>query len=234
MRFSHPPAQSRMINAEALGNGIERNLGITVKNFLYCLCLEFVTVLHRSCPPFFKFQKINFFKLENSKIATTPLTYRDNQQLEEDCDLDEVQSDVENYVLETYNGDAHVARWQRVLNAFAGNDGGMSGVEARFMATLFSANRWEPVAEGIECLEAARGKDNTYAELIAKMYEWRYDTRWVSYKSHTNRWDRALLAFGESVSDSSLEPMSAADAQVFADRGWSRWVEVAKALGEIE
>ncbi len=157
-----------------------------------------------------------------------------NQQLEENCDLDEVQSDVENYVLETYNGDAHVARWQRVLNAFAGNDGGMSGVEARFMATLFSANRWEPVAEGIECLEAARGKDNTYAELIAKMYEWRYDTRWVSYKSHTNRWDRALLAFGESVSDSSLEPMTAADAQVFADRGWSRWVEVAEALWEIE
>ena len=157
-----------------------------------------------------------------------------NQQQEEDCDLDEVQSDVENYVLETYNGDAHVARWQRVLNAFAGNDGGMSGVEARFMATLFSANRWEPVAEGIECLEAARGKDNTYAELIAKMYEWRYDTRYVSYKSHTNRWDRALLAFGESVSDSSLEPMTAADAQVFADRGWSRWVEVAKALWKIE
>ncbi len=157
-----------------------------------------------------------------------------NQQLEENCDLDEVQSDVENYVLETYNGDAHVARWQRVLNAFAGNDGGMSGVEARFMETLFSANRWEPVAEGIECLEAARGKDNTYAELIAKMYEWRYDTRYVSYKSHTNRWDRALLAFGESVSDSSLEPMTAADAQVFADRGWSRWVEVARALWEIE
>ena len=157
-----------------------------------------------------------------------------NQQQEEDCDLDEVQSDVENYVLETYNGDAHVARWQRVLNAFAGNDGGMSGVEARFMATLFSANRWEPAAKAIECLEEARGKDNTYAELIAKMYEWRYDTRYVSYKSHTNRWDRALLAFGESVSDSSLEPMTAADAQVFADRGWSRWVEVAKALWKIE
>ena len=157
-----------------------------------------------------------------------------NQQMEEDCDLDEVQSDVEGYVLETYNGDAHVARWHKVLNAFAGNDGGMSGVEARFMATLYSANRWEPVAEGIECLEEARGKDNTYAELIAKMYEWRYDTRWVSYKSHTNRWDRALLAFGESVSDSSLEPMTAADAQVFADRGMARWVKVARALWEIE
>ncbi len=157
-----------------------------------------------------------------------------NQQMEEDCDLDEVQSDVEGYVEEKHYGEEHVARWHKVLNAFAGNDGGMSGVEARFMMTLYSANRWEPVAEAIECLEAARGKDNTYAELIAKMYEWRYDTQWVSYKSHTNRWDRALLAFGESVSDSSLEPMTAADAQVFADRGMARWVEVAKALWEIE
>ncbi len=103
-----------------------------------------------------------------------------NQQMEEDCDLDEVQSDVEGYVLETYNGEEHVARWQKVLNTFAGNDGGMSGVEARFMMTLYSANRWEPVAEAIECLEAARGKDNTYAELIAKMYEWSYDSQWVS------------------------------------------------------
>ena len=38
------------------------------------LGLEFVAVLHKSCPPFFKFEKFKFFKLENSKKATTPLT----------------------------------------------------------------------------------------------------------------------------------------------------------------
>ena len=75
---------------------------------------------------------------------------------------------------------------------------------------------------------------NVYAVLIAKMYEWRNDPKWKSYKSHTDRWDRALLAFGESVADASLQPMTAARAQVFADRGMSRWVEVAKALHEIE
>ena len=75
---------------------------------------------------------------------------------------------------------------------------------------------------------------NPYADLIAKMVEWRNDARYKSYKSHTDRWDRALLAFGETVSDSSLTPMTAAEAQAFADRGWTRWVEVAKALQEIE
>ncbi len=73
-----------------------------------------------------------------------------------------------------------------------------------------------------------------YAALIAKMYQWRNDPQWSSYKAHTDRWDRALLAFGETVSDTSLTPMTAAEAQDFADRGWSRWVEVAAALKEIE
>ena len=47
-----------------------------------------------------------------------------------------------------------------------------------------------------------------------------------------------LLAFGwptiSPASDSSLAPMSAAEAQTYADRGWTRWVEVAAALREIE
>ena len=80
--------------------------------------------------------------------------------------------------------------------------------------------------------EAPQAK--TYATLIAQMVEWRNDPRWRTYKSHTDRWDRALLAFGKSVSDSSLTPMTAAEAQAFADRGWTRWVEVAKTLHEIE
>ena len=73
-----------------------------------------------------------------------------------------------------------------------------------------------------------------YAALIAKMREWRNDPKWVHAKAHTDRWDRALKAFGETVSDASLTAMTAAEAQAFADRGWTRWVEVAKALREIE
>ncbi len=73
-----------------------------------------------------------------------------------------------------------------------------------------------------------------YAALIAKMYEWRNDPQWVHAKAHTDRWDRALKAFGEAVSDATLTAMTAAEAQGFANRGWTRWVEVAEALRQIE
>ena len=70
--------------------------------------------------------------------------------------------------------------------------------------------------------------------LIAQMKEWRNDPQWAHLKEHTDRWDRALLAFGETVSDASLTAMTAAEAQAFADKGWTRWVEVAEALRQIE
>ncbi len=70
--------------------------------------------------------------------------------------------------------------------------------------------------------------------LIAQMKEWRNDPQWAHLKEHTDRWDRALLAFGETVADASLTAMSAAEAQAFADKGWTRWVEVAEALQQIE
>ena len=73
-----------------------------------------------------------------------------------------------------------------------------------------------------------------YTALIAQMKEWRNDPRYVSNKAHTDRWDRALLAFGETVADTTLMPMTATEAQGYADRGWARWTEVAAALREIE
>ena len=77
---------------------------------------------------------------------------------------------------------------------------------------------------------------NRYADLIAQMYGWRdNDPQWSGVKSHTDRWDRALLAFGETVADATLTPMTAAQAQALADQSWgTRWVPVAKALWEIE
>ena len=73
-----------------------------------------------------------------------------------------------------------------------------------------------------------------YASLIANVNDWRNDPNWVHDSTHTDRWDRVLLAFGEKVADSSLTPMTAAEAQAFADRGWARWPDVADALREVE
>ena len=72
-----------------------------------------------------------------------------------------------------------------------------------------------------------------HATLIGQMNDWRSDPQWVSYKEHTDRWDRALLAFGEPVSDTSLTPMTADEAQGYADRGWTRWAGVAEALNTV-
>ena len=73
-----------------------------------------------------------------------------------------------------------------------------------------------------------------HAAFIAKVKEWRNDPCCVHNKEHTDRWDRVLLAFGETVSDTTLTPMTAAEAQTYADRGWTRWVEAVAALKELE
>ena len=77
-------------------------------------------------------------------------------------------------------------------------------------------------------------QQNPNADLIAKVYDWRNDARWVSYKAHTDRWDRVLLALGETVADTTLTTMTAAEAQNYADRGWTRWTDVAAALNALE
>ncbi len=79
-----------------------------------------------------------------------------------------------------------------------------------------------------------RDGGNDYADLVDQLYQWRDDPQLVAYKSHTDRWDRALLAFGETVADASLKPMTAEEAQGFVDRGWSRWEDVTEALRDIE
>ena len=60
-----------------------------------------------------------------------------------------------------------------------------------------------------------------YANLIGQMNGWRNDPQWVSYKDHTDRWDRALMAFGEPATDTTLTPMTAAEAQGCATRAGS-------------
>ena len=106
---------------------------------------------------------------------------------------------------------------------FDGDDGDMTGMSGQSPDT-------SPGTAGELGAVAAPG----YAALIAQMREWRNDPQWVHTKAHTDRWDRALLALGETVSDTSLTPMTAAEAQGYADQGWERWVEVAQALRELE
>ena len=96
-----------------------------------------------------------------------------------------------------------------------------------------SMSAGDPASVSVTIADGGAG-GGAYAALIAKMKEWRNDPQWVHAKAHTDRWDRALLAFGEPVADATLTAMTAAEAQGYANRGWTRWVEVARALREIE
>ncbi len=68
-----------------------------------------------------------------------------------------VRSDVEGYAGETHYGAAHVKRWNRALAAFGVDTGetAMTGDEARDMMDKYTAKRWRPIVEAIECIEEA-------------------------------------------------------------------------------
>ncbi|MCY4341142.1 MAG: hypothetical protein OXE48_07245 [Gammaproteobacteria bacterium] len=67
------------------------------------------------------------------------------------------------------------------------------------------------------------------AELVAAVrgYAAQTDKR----QTYVDRWLRVLAAFGD---DNGHAPMTAVEAQAFADRGWSRWDPVVAALTELE
>ena len=56
---------------------------------------------------------------------------------------------------------------------------------------------------------------------------------WRKSPDHVERWERVLAAFGET-SSYSANPMTATEAQTYADRGLPRWVPVTAALECVE
>lgn len=82
---------------------------------------------------------------------------------------------------------------------------------------------------------ACECRPDSYASLISQMKEWRNDPRYVNNRRHTKRWDQALRAFGEPVSDTTLTAMTDSEAQELADEEWGgRWVPVARALKAVK
>ena len=56
---------------------------------------------------------------------------------------------------------------------------------------------------------------------------------WRKSVDHVERWERVLAAFGQA-NDYSANPMTATEAQTYADRGWPRWIPVTAALECVE
>ncbi len=71
------------------------------------------------------------------------------------CDLASVKADVNRYIGETQYGTAHVARWKKALAGLNRETGGMTAAGARQMKAKYSPGRWQPVVDGLDCLEKA-------------------------------------------------------------------------------
>ena len=82
-------------------------------------------------------------------------------------------------------------------------------------------------ADGGQAVEVLDHKD--YSELIAKV--WGYATETHHGQAHVDRWMKVLSALGVQ---NDYDPMTASEAQIYADRGWTRWDPVVEALTEIE
>ncbi len=71
------------------------------------------------------------------------------------------------------------------------------------------------------------------AQLIADVRGYAAETEQGA--DHVNRWNRVLVAFGEHDGTGVTGgPMTAAEAQTYADNGWSRWVPVVTELTNLE
>ena len=80
--------------------------------------------------------------------------------------------------------------------------------------------------------------DNTqqppdYGELKARVKTWAGEQD--ANSDHARRWNRVLAALGDpDAIDDGYSPMTAAEAQTYANRGWTRWDDVVAALTELE
>ena len=115
--------------------------------------------------------------------------------------------------------------WQGLAGATHENP--MTAQEAQINAYKFDPNRWNPVIEAMATLQGVTV--DKHAALIAAVQDYAAESNVGS--EHVDRWNRVLAALGSGTHDS---PMTAAESQEFADRGWKRWVPVVDALTVLE
>ena len=128
------------------------------------------------------------------------------------------------YAEETDNGFDHVLRWVRVLQTF-GEIEDMTAAEAQANADQHLAERWDPVVAELTNLEA-QDDYQPDARVVSDVRGYARETD--NGFDHVLRWLRALKTMG------ALADMTAAEAQGYADQGWTRWEPVAAELAAME
>ena len=120
-------------------------------------------------------------------------------------------------------------KWTRALAGLGGasHENPMTAQEAQINAYKFDPNRWNPVIEAMISLQGVTV--DKPAALIAAVSDYAAEAHVGS--QHVDRWNRVLAALGSGTHDN---PMTAAEAQTYADRGWKRWIPVVDTLTILE
>ena len=161
---------------------------------------------------------------------------------------------VRHYASEIWRGYDYVLRWQRVLYTLSGGAEGespaMTAAEAQSLANQGWA-RWGPVAAALTALESAQASEPAAEpepqsqpepesepapepepvacvspELRSDVEDYSRET-WQG-EAHVERWLRVLQTFAGTANDATI--MLSAEAQSYADKGWTRWEPVAAAI----
>ena len=152
--------------------------------------------------------------------GTSPAGAQDGYEPDQD-----LIDDVWDYARETHNGFEHVLRWMRVLKTF-GEVSDMTATEAQGYADQYTPERWNPVVEELEQLEADDGYQPDQ-QVVTDVWDYARETH--NGFEHVLRWMRVLKTFGE-VSD-----MTATEAQGYADQYTpERWNPVVAELEKLE
>ena len=165
---------------------------------------------------------------------------------------------VRHYASEIWHGYDYVLRWQRVLYTLSGGAEGespaMTAAEAQGFAERGWA-RWVPVAVALTALESAQASEPAAEpepqskpepesapepepepvacvspELRSDVEDYSRET-WQG-EAHVERWLRVLQTFAGTANDATI--MLSAEAQSYADKGWTRWEPIAAAIQCLE
>ena len=135
---------------------------------------------------------------------------------------------VQNYI-DTSKTQVSQEKWTRALAGLGGvsHDNPMTAQEAQINAYKFDPNRWNPVIEAMISLQGVTV--DKPAALVSAVQDYAAEAHVGS--QHVDRWNRVLAALGSGTHDS---PMTAAEAQTYADRAWKRWIPVVDTLTILE
>ena len=127
-------------------------------------------------------------------------------------------------------------RWEPVVAALTALESGAQQQPADEPEAVEQDEEPAATEEGEQSESESAGTSsdpNPHAGLIADVRGYAGETE--NGDEHVRRWQRVLKALGETDAEfAGLEPMTAAEAQTYADKGWARWEPVAAALTALE